>query len=1055
MVDKTGGGGGARESSIRIGVSLGNSAENLNRVKEGLNQVADAGTRAGRSAKDSGASISRATDEQRAALERLIGVIDPAGRRLGELAQQQEALRAAFKQGFLPKDSFNDYNAMIEKAQNADFSRFIANVDPARAALERLTTAERELQQFHAEGALNTDEYARYAAVLRSTRAELDGTTAAMAKESTQLAQLRAQLDPVGAAMQRLARTRAELDAQFSKGNLGAEEHRRLTAALDQQTAALERNQHQLQGNAISSKQLAAANRMLPAQFTDIVVSLQGGQAPLTVMLQQGGQIKDMYGGIVPAFRALGTYALGLVNPITLSVAAVGALAYSVYSASTRFADLNRQMIISGHGGAESLVVVRAAAAGLAHELGGIGDSVAAGAIAQVAQNGKIAFDDFIPVAQAAIEMQRSAGQEIRDTVSEYANLGTGGEKALLAINEKYNFLDVAQFKHLQNLYEVGKGTQAADEAQQLYLANLKKVAAEAEANLTPLARLWRAVADTAREAGQEMAVRLGYGTKLQDLQRQLKDVEAGVHTPSNLRRQAALQNQINQEQANERIRANAAKTDDHRVAIDRLHELDRVREQNYSKEERRAADRKRLVNSLRENGASEAEIASEAAKFDRNHAEHHRHRQPKAYRDEASVSELARLKETEASLRAQLTANEKLGAQARQLAQFDERINELRGKPRLTAEQQSILRSAAQIRQQLTINAGLEKEIQHREALSKFRRAGDSLVASLGEENTNTRAQYGRELGSVGLGSQARERVAALAQITEAENKAIRQLSKSADEGGISGNEYTEQVERVRQMYAERYRLAEEHYAAVDELNSHWLDGMRTGYATYIEGATNVSASTQRITTDALTRSEQAFASYVTTGKGGFSELVSSMLADAARLAAQQGMLQLFGLMGGMFGGGLSSGGLGGASALMGLTGKNDISQLALHRATGGPVQGPGTTTSDSIPAWLSNGEFVMNAKATAQNRSVLERMNSGQKFASGGAVDGSRHAVASGPQVTMGDLHIHANSEEEGRDAMTGVMEAMKRDILAQARAEARQDMITQRTRPGGLLR
>ena len=32
---------------------------------------------------------------------------------------------------------------------------------------------------------------------------------------------------------------------------------------------------------------------------------------------------------------------------------------------------------------------------------------------------------------------------------------------------------------------------------------------------------------------------------------------------------------------------------------------------------------------------------------------------------------------------------------------------------------------------------------------------------------------------------------------------------------------------------------------------------------------------------------------------------------------------------------------------------------------ATGGQVRGPGTSTSDSIPAWLSDGEFVMRAKA------------------------------------------------------------------------------------------
>jgi hypothetical protein len=34
---------------------------------------------------------------------------------------------------------------------------------------------------------------------------------------------------------------------------------------------------------------------------------------------------------------------------------------------------------------------------------------------------------------------------------------------------------------------------------------------------------------------------------------------------------------------------------------------------------------------------------------------------------------------------------------------------------------------------------------------------------------------------------------------------------------------------------------------------------------------------------------------------------------------------------------------------------------------ATGGYVSGPGTGTSDSIPARLSNGEFVMSAKTVA----------------------------------------------------------------------------------------
>jgi hypothetical protein len=60
------------------------------------------------------------------------------------------------------------------------------------------------------------------------------------------------------------------------------------------------------------------------------------------------------------------------------------------------------------------------------------------------------------------------------------------------------------------------------------------------------------------------------------------------------------------------------------------------------------------------------------------------------------------------------------------------------------------------------------------------------------------------------------------------------------------------------------------------------------------------------------------------------------------------------------------------------------------VHKATGGLISGPGTGTSDSIPALLSNGEYVVNAKATAQNLQTLHAMNSGTavKYAEGGLV-------------------------------------------------------------------
>lgn len=56
----------------------------------------------------------------------------------------------------------------------------------------------------------------------------------------------------------------------------------------------------------VSAGQTSAALRQLPAQVSDIFSSLAGGQNPLMVLIQQGGQIKDSFGGVGAALHAIG-----------------------------------------------------------------------------------------------------------------------------------------------------------------------------------------------------------------------------------------------------------------------------------------------------------------------------------------------------------------------------------------------------------------------------------------------------------------------------------------------------------------------------------------------------------------------------------------------------------------------------------------------------------------------------------------------------------------------------------------------------------------------------
>ena len=99
----------------------------------------------------------------------------------------------------------------------------------------------------------------------------------------------------------------------------------------------------------LSAKQTAAALRQVPAQFTDIVTSLAGGQNPLTVLLQQGGQLKDVFGGAGAAARALGGYVLGLVNPITVVLGAAAGVVAAFASGQREIAEYGKALALSGN----------------------------------------------------------------------------------------------------------------------------------------------------------------------------------------------------------------------------------------------------------------------------------------------------------------------------------------------------------------------------------------------------------------------------------------------------------------------------------------------------------------------------------------------------------------------------------------------------------------------------------------------------------------------------------------------------------------------------------
>lgn len=249
----------------------------------------------------------------------------------------------------------------------------------------------------------------------------------------------------------------------------------------------------------MSAKATAAALRGVPAQFTDIITSLQGGQAPLTVFLQQGGQLKDMFGGAGNAARALGGYVLGLVNPFTIAAAAVGGIAFA-YNQGAKEADAYRAALVTtGNAAGTNAAQLKSYAQEISSVVGTQGK--AAEALSALAATGKVGAENLREAAQAAVAYERATGQAASKTAEQFAALRNEPLSAVLKLNDGMNFLTESTYRQIKSLEGQGKTAEAANVAQRAFADTLSGRAGEMERNLGTVERGWLAVKDAAKGA--------------------------------------------------------------------------------------------------------------------------------------------------------------------------------------------------------------------------------------------------------------------------------------------------------------------------------------------------------------------------------------------------------------------------------------------------------------------------------------------------------------------------------------------------------------------------
>ena len=460
--------------------------------------------------------------------------LDKLGQAAAGAVDKADDLNSVFRAG---AESAKQGSEGLKEQQNA-LKGLLENIDPVTKALNRLDEQQESLRKFQAKGFLDTDTFQAYNKILDDTRLKLTDTgeaaaqaqaalaaTQAAEKQSAALKNLLGSIDPTIRAFNSLDEQYAQLVAHFEAGRINgtqfehfnsilSQTRERLSGVADALPEALSRQEAAARRAGISVGQYSAALRTLPAQFTDIATQLAGGQSPFLILLQQGGQIKDSFGGLGPMLQALRDAlfgfneestetaesavgineaaeglnntseaaeklgrAGGLLNGFNLAIAGtiglLAILAGAAYSSSQQFDNVARSLILMGGAGFSSMQQLNDAAQDVADNAGAsLADSV--DILVQLNDTGKYTADQMTKIAKSIMAMG-DAGLDTKAALGDFSRLVSDPVKALASLNQQYGFVDEAMMKHIITLEKTKGKTAAANEAITLFADTMEE----------------------------------------------------------------------------------------------------------------------------------------------------------------------------------------------------------------------------------------------------------------------------------------------------------------------------------------------------------------------------------------------------------------------------------------------------------------------------------------------------------------------------------------------------------------------------------------------------
>lgn len=270
-------------------------------------------------------------------------------------------------------------------------------------------------------------------------------------------------------------------------------------ARLNPLLSQLDRHNTQTNRATQSVKQFNNALRQTPAQITDVVTQLAGGQSPFLIMMQQGGQLRDMYGGFGGMLKGLAT----VISPMRLAVAGLGsgiaALGYAMYQGAEESQRFSAAVILAGGSAGASAGKLLSVADSVGRTTGSWSD--AREAILLFVQSGAVASENYGRFAESVVLQSKATGKSVEDLARVYEEIADDPLKAVVKFSRVYQTLNADVYEQARALIEQGRQQEAVALVQKKYSDESQQMTERVLENLGAIERGWKAIKDTAAEA--------------------------------------------------------------------------------------------------------------------------------------------------------------------------------------------------------------------------------------------------------------------------------------------------------------------------------------------------------------------------------------------------------------------------------------------------------------------------------------------------------------------------------------------------------------------------